>query len=101
MENIRQSKLIFVHKHNLYGRTNDSFSKVSQFLLNESDPCKMITGLSFAKVLSLNFVERQPISSNIYSYNARWLHILTGQCITMSINGASTILGLVSKIMVK
>ena len=60
-----------------------------------------IIGLGFATGLSLNLGERQPVSPNNYSYNYQWQQILTRQYIKMSLNGASTIFGLVRKVLVQ
>jgi hypothetical protein len=54
--------------------------------------------LGFATGLSLHQAERQPIVSNQDENNYRQQSMLNGQYIEMSINGASTICGLVSMV---
>jgi len=51
--------------------------------------------LGFATGPSLNQVERQPIKSNQDENNYRRQKMLDGQYIKMSVNGASTIYGIV------
>jgi len=72
-----------------------------KFHLNESDQCRDLTGLGFAKGPSLIQAEWQPISSNNYQSSYQWQQILNGQYIKMSVNGASTIICLVSTIIEK
>jgi len=47
---------------------------------------------------SLNQAERQPVKSNQDENTYQWQQMLNGQYIKMSINGASTICGLVSTV---
>jgi hypothetical protein len=58
----------------------------------------MITPLGFATGPSLNQAERQSTKFYQDEFNYRWQQILNGQYIKMSINGASTICGLVSTV---
>jgi len=58
----------------------------------------MITPLGFATGPSLNQAERQSIKSNQDEYNYRRQQMLNGQYVKMSVNGASTIFGLVSMV---
>jgi len=58
----------------------------------------MIMPLGFATGPSLNQAEKQPIKSNQDEYNYRRQQMLNGQYIKMSVNGASTICGLVSTV---
>jgi hypothetical protein len=79
-------------------RRNESYGKINKFKSCESEQCKNVTVLGFAKGQSLNLSERQPISSNHNENNHQWQLMLSGQYIKMSINGASTICGLVSTV---
>jgi len=81
-----------------YSRWNGSFSKMYKLYSNESDHCKNITWLAFAKGPHLNQSERQLISSNNDEYNYWWQQILNGQYIKMSVNGASMIFDFVSEV---
>jgi len=58
----------------------------------------MITLLGFATGPSLNQAERQLIRSNQDEYNYRRQQMMNGEYIKMSVNGASTIFGLVSTV---
>jgi len=58
----------------------------------------MITPLGFATGLSLNQAERQLIKSNQDENNYGRQQMLNGQYIKISVNGASTISGLVSTV---
>jgi hypothetical protein len=55
-----------------------------------------MTLFSFATGLSLNQAESQPVQSNQDENNYGRQQMMNGQYIKMSINGASTICGLVS-----
>jgi len=57
-----------------------------------------MTPLSFATGLSLNQAENQAVQSNQDENNYGRQQMLNGQYITMSVNGASTISGLVSTV---
>jgi len=57
-----------------------------------------MTQLGFATGLSLNRAESQMVQSNQDENNYGWQQLLNGQCIKMSVNGASTICGLVSTV---
>jgi hypothetical protein len=54
-----------------------------------------MTSLGFATELSLNQAESQSLESNQDENNYRWQQMVNGQHIKMSVNGASTICGLV------
>jgi len=82
----------------MYSRRNESVGMIHHFSSCESEQCKIITPLSFATGLSLNQAERQPIKSNQDENNYRQQQMLNGQYIKMSINGASTMCGLVSMV---
>jgi len=58
----------------------------------------MIIPLGFAAGPSLNHAERQPMKSNEDENNYRRQQMMNGQYITMSVNGASTICGVVSTV---
>jgi len=58
----------------------------------------MITPLGFATGPSLNQAERHSIKSNQDENNYRQQQMLNGQYIKISVNGASTICGLVSTV---
>jgi len=68
---------------------------IHTFQYNESDPCQNITKATGS---SHNQPKKHPISVNNHQYNYRWQQILTRHYIKMSVNGASTIFGLVSKV---
>jgi len=57
-----------------------------------------MTPLGFARGLSLNQVESHPVQSNHDGNNSGRQQMMNGQYITMSVNGASTICGLVSTV---
>jgi len=57
-----------------------------------------MTPLGFATGLSLNQAESQPVQSNQDENNSGWQQMMIGQYIKMSVNGASTICGLVSTV---
>jgi hypothetical protein len=57
-----------------------------------------MTPLGFATALSLNQAESQPLQSNQDENNYGWQQMMNGQYIKMSVNGASTICGLVSTV---
>jgi len=57
-----------------------------------------MTPLGFATGLSLNQSGSQPVQSNQDENNYRRQQMMNGQYITMSVNGASTICGLVSTV---
>jgi len=57
-----------------------------------------MTPLGFATGLSLNQAERQLLQSNQDENNCGRQQMMNGQCITMSVNGASKICGLVSTV---
>jgi len=57
-----------------------------------------MTPLGFATGLSLNQAESQPVQSNQEENNYGRQQMMNGQYIKMSINGASTICGLVSRV---
>jgi len=59
---------ILVNKQR-YNRQYAIFGKIYKFLLDESNQCWNITGLSFAIKPSPYQAERQPISSKIYESN--------------------------------
>jgi hypothetical protein len=85
----------------MYSRHNGSFGMIHHFLSCECEQCKIIMPLGFATGLCLNQAESQPIQSNQDENNYRWQQLLNGQYINMSINGASTICGLVSMVIHK
>jgi len=58
----------------------------------------MITPLGFATGPSHNQAEKQSMKSNQDEYNYRWQQMLNGQYDRISVNGASTICGLVSTV---
>ena len=80
------------HKHS---RRNVLFSVIHTFQYNESDPCQNITKATGS---SHNQPKKHSMSSNNHPYNYQWQQIWTWHYIEMSINGASTIFGLISKI---
>jgi len=80
----------------MYSRRNEPFDKIYKFQSWESKQRKNVTVLSFATGPSLNASERLPICSNHDENYYRWQQMLDGQYIEMSVNGASTICGLVS-----
>jgi hypothetical protein len=55
-----------------------------------------MTLLGFATGLSPNQAESQPVQSNQDENNYGWQQMMNGQYIKMSVNGVSTICGLVS-----
>jgi len=57
-----------------------------------------MTPLGFATGLSLNQAESQPVQTNQDENNYGWQQMMNGQYIKMSVNGASTICGLVSTV---
>jgi hypothetical protein len=57
-----------------------------------------MTPLGFATGLSLNQAESQPVQSNQDENNYGRQQMMNGQYIKMSVNGASTICGLVSTV---
>jgi hypothetical protein len=57
-----------------------------------------MTLLGFATGLSFNQAESQPVQSNQDANNYGWQQKMNGQYIKMSVNGASTICGLVSTV---
>jgi hypothetical protein len=57
-----------------------------------------MTPPGFATGLSLNQAESQPVQSNQDENNYERQQMLNGQYIKMSVNGASTICGLVSTV---
>jgi hypothetical protein len=57
-----------------------------------------MTPLGFATGLSLHQAESQPVQSNQDENNYGRQQMLNGQYIKMSVNGASTICGLVSRV---
>jgi len=57
-----------------------------------------MTPLSFATGLSLNQAESQPVQSNQDENNYGRQQTMNGQYIKMSVNGTSTICGLVSTV---
>jgi len=57
-----------------------------------------MTPLGFATGLSLNQAESQLVQSNQDENNYGWQQMMNGQYIKMSVNGASTICGLVSTV---
>jgi hypothetical protein len=71
---------------------------IHNFQLCESEQCKIITPLGFATGLSLNQAESQPVQSNQDEHNYGRQQMLNGQYIKMSVNGASTMCGLVSTV---
>jgi len=82
----------------MYYRRNESFGKIYKVLLCESEQWKNVTALAIATGRSLYVSEWQPTYSNYDEHNYRWQQMLTGQYIEMSVNGASTIFGLVSTV---
>jgi len=58
-----------------------------------------MTPLGFATGLSLNQSESQPVQSNQDENNYGRQQMMNGQYIEMSVNGATTICGLVSTVM--
>jgi hypothetical protein len=82
----------------MYSRRNDSFGMKHHVLWCESEQCKIMTLLGFATGLSLNQAESQPVQSNQDENNYGRQQMTNGQYIKMSVNGASTICGLVSAI---
>ena len=82
----------------MYSRRNESFAKVHPFSSCESQQCMNYSPLGFATGPSLNRTDRQPIRSIHDANNYRQQQILNGQYITISVNGASTICGLVSTV---
>jgi len=79
-----------------YSGQNASFGKMYKFKYNESDQCKIITGLGSGKGLCLDQAARQAISSNNYESSYQWQQILNGQYVKMSIKKVLMIIGLVS-----
>jgi len=57
-----------------------------------------MTPLGFATGLSLNQAESQPVQSNQDENNYGRQQMMNGQYMKMSVNGASTICGLVSTV---
>jgi len=91
---------ILVHQQ-MYSGWNESFSKIYIFQLNDSNLGKKITGLSFAKGLSINQSEWNPIGTYNYPYYDWWELIVNRQYIIKSINRASTMFCLVSQVLAK
>jgi len=82
----------------IYSRGNEAFGKIHKFWLCECGRCKNVTALGFLTRLSLDLAERLPICSNHDESYYRWQQMLNGQYIKMSVNGASTMCGLVSTV---
>jgi len=82
----------------MYSRPNESFGMIHHFYWYKSEQCKMMTPLGFATGLSLKQAESQPAQSNQDEYNYGRQEVMNGQYIKMSVNEASTICGLVSRI---
>jgi len=82
----------------MYSKHNESFGVIHYFWWCESEQFKIITLLGFATGLSFNRAERQPIKSNYDENHYRRQQMMNGQYIKMSVNGASTICGLVSTV---
>jgi len=82
----------------MYSRRNESFGMIHHFEWCESEQCKIMTPLGFATGLSLNQAESQPVQSNQDENNYGRQQMMNGQYIKMSVNGASTICGLVSTV---
>jgi len=80
---------------------NEAFGKIHKFWSCESEQCKNLTALGFATSPSLNLSKRLPIGSNHDENYYRWQHMMNGQCIEMSVNGASTIGGFVRRVIKK
>ena len=85
-------KVVDKHKHS---RRNAVFNVIHTFQYNESDPCQIITKATGS---SHDPPKKHPISLNNHRYNSQWQQILNRHRIKMSVNGASTIFGLVCKI---
>jgi len=82
----------------MYSRCNESFGMIHHFYSCESEQCKILKPLGFATGPSLNQAARQPVKSNQDENNYRRQQMLNGQYIKMSVNGASTICGLVNMV---
>jgi len=82
----------------MYSRRNESFGIIHHSLSCESEQRKIIMPLGFATRPSLNHAVRQPIKSNQDENNYERQQMMNGQFIRMSVNGASTICGLVSTV---
>jgi len=80
----------------MYSGLNDSFGMIYKFQFYGSEQWKNITGHGFATGPSLNLSERQPMCLKPSGNNYRWQQMLNGKYFEMSVNGASTIFGLVS-----
>jgi len=77
---------------------DDAFGKIKKFHFYVTEQCKNITRLGFATWPSLNLSETQPRGSKHYENNYQWQQMLNEQSITLSINGASRMFGLVSMV---
>jgi len=80
------------HKHS---RQNVLFNVIHTFRYNESDLCQNITKATGS---SHDQPKKHPVGLNNHRYNYQWQQILTRHYIKMSVNGASTIFGLVHKV---
>ena len=82
----------------MYSRRNEAFGKIYKMQSCDSEQCRNVTALGVTAGPSLNLSERQPLSLNHDDNNCRWQQTLNGQHITIRVNGASTICGLVSMV---
>ena len=82
----------------MYSKCNEAFGKIQKSELCESEQCNNVTALGCVTRPSLNLAERQPICSNHDENYDPWQQMLNEQYIKMSVNGASTICGVVSMV---
>jgi len=82
----------------MYSAHNELFGEVHHFELCEGEQCKIIMMLGFATGPRHKRVARQSIMSHHDENNYGLQQMLNAQCIKMSINGASTICGVVNTV---
>jgi len=82
----------------MYSRCNEAFDKIHKLWLCESEQCQIVTALGFATGPTLNRSERQSLTSNHDLNCYEWQWMLIGQCVKMSLYGASTICSCVSTV---
>jgi len=82
----------------MFSRHNDSFGMRLHIQWCESEQCKIMTPLGIATGLSRNQAESEPVQSHQEENNYGRQQMMNGQYIKMSVNGESTICGLVSTV---